>query len=126
MTADSISMLSEAYATGKPVHMFDLGAGSLSMRHDALVAIGERAQARDLARQDKDRSDLSLGALAYRALMRWGWKHLSRDISQMHLRLARSGRMTWLGDPARPASDTAPPSDMARAVARIKALLGRD
>lgn len=126
VTADSISMLSEAYATGKPVHMFDLGAGSLSMRHDALVAIGERAQARDLARQDKDRSDLSLGALAYRALMRWGWKHLSRDISQMHLRLARSGRMTWLGEPVRPASDTTPPSDMARAVARITALLGRD
>lgn len=126
VTADSISMLSEAYATGKPVHMFDLGAGTLSMRHDALVAIDERAQARDLARRDDDRPDLSLGALAYRALMRWGWKHLSRDISQMHLRLARSGRMTWLGEPARPAADSLPPSDMARAVARINALLGRD
>jgi mitochondrial fission protein ELM1 len=125
VTADSISMLSEAYATGKPVHMFDLGAGTLSMRHDALVAIGERAQARTLARQDDDRPDLSLGALAYRALMRWGWKHLSRDISQMHLRLARSGRMTWLGEPSRPVTDTPPPSDMARAVARINALLGR-
>ena len=125
VTADSISMLSEAYATGKPVHMFDLGAGTLSMRHDALVAIGERAQARTLARQDGDRPDLSLGALAYRALMRWGWKHLSRDISQMHLRLARSGRMTWLGEPSRPVTDTPPPSDMARAVVRINALLGR-
>ncbi len=125
VTADSISMLSEAYATGKPVHMFDLGAGTLSMRHDALVAIGERAQARALARHDPDRPDLSLGALAYRALMRWGWKHLSRDISQMHLRLARSGRMTWLGEPVRPASDTPPPTDMARAVDRINALMGR-
>ena len=125
VTADSISMLSEAYATGKPVHMFDLGAGTLSMRHDALVAIGERAQARALARHDPDRPDLSLGALAYRALMRWGWKHLSRDISQMHLRLARSGRMTWLGEPVRPASDTPPPSDMARALDRINALMGR-
>lgn len=125
VTADSISMLSEAYATGKPVHMFDLGAGTLSMRHDALVAIGERAQACALARHDPDRPDLSLGALAYRALMRWGWKHLSRDISQMHLRLARSGRMTWLGEPVRPASDTPAPSDMARALDRINALMGR-
>ena len=125
VTADSISMLSEAYETGKPVHMFDLGAGTLSMRHDALVAIGERAQARALARHDPDRPDLSLGALAYRALMRWGWKHLSRDISQMHLRLARSGRMTWLGEPVRPASDTPAPSDMARALDRINALMGR-
>lgn len=125
VTGDSISMLSEAYATGKPVHMFDLGAGSLSMRHDALVAIGARMQARDLAQRDHDRPDLSLGALAYRALMRWGWQHLSRDISQMHLRLARSGRMTWLGETPSPAADTPPPSDMARAVARVRALLGR-
>lgn len=126
VTADSISMLSEAYATGKPVHMFDLGAGALSMRHDALMAIGEPAQARALARQDHDRPDLSLGALAYRALMRWGWKHLSRDISQMHLRLVQSGRMRWLGEPQGAAQTTPPSSDMARAVARVNALFGLD
>ena len=55
--------------------------------------------ARALARQDRDRPDIAPGALAYRALMRWGWQHLSRDISRMHLRLVQSGRMGWLGDP---------------------------
>ena len=35
VTADSISMIAEACATGKPVQMFDFGAGSLPMRDDA-------------------------------------------------------------------------------------------
>lgn len=124
VTADSISMLSEAYATGKPVHMFDLGAGALSMRRDMFLALGEIEQAQALRQEDKDRPDLALGALAYRALMRWGWKHLSRDISQMHLRLVQSGRMDWLGKVAVASHATPPPSDMTRAVARINALMG--
>lgn len=125
VTADSISMLSEAYATGKPVHMFDTGAGRLGMRHDMHLAAGERRAARALARQDGDRPDVAAGALAYRALMRWGWRHLTRDISQMHLRLVRSGRMVWLGDP--PASpEGVPSSDLQRAVVRIEDLMGQE
>ncbi len=123
VTADSISMLSEAYATGKPVHMFDTGAGRFGMRHDMHVAAGEAELARALARQDRERPDLAPGPLAYRALMRWGWQHLTRDISRMHLRLVRSGRMVWLGDP--PASPHASrSSDLQRAVARIADLMG--
>lgn len=123
VTADSISMLSEAYATGKPVHMFDTGAGTLGMRHDMAAAAGDAA-AQALARQDRDRPDMAPGALAYRALMRWGWRHLTRDISQMHLRLVRSGRMVWLGDP--PPRQTVPSSDLQRAVARIEDLTGAE
>ena len=123
VTADSISMLAEAYATGKPVHMFDTGAGMLGMRHDMFAAAGETERAQAVARRNTDRPDLAPGPLAYRALMRWGWKHLTRDISHMHLRLVRSGRMVWLGDP--PASETASPSsDLQRAVARIHDLMG--
>jgi len=64
VTADSISMLSEAYATGKPVHMFDTGAGRFGMRHDMAVAAGEVAAAQALVRQDHDRRDMAPGALA--------------------------------------------------------------
>ena len=124
VTADSISMLSEAHGTGKPVHMFDTGAGRLSMRHDMHVAAGNLELARALARQDRDRPDIAPGALAYRALMRWGWQHLSRDISRMHLRLVQSGRMGWLGDPPPEGAAAAAPSDLARAIARIEALTG--
>lgn len=120
VTADSISMLSEACATGKPVHMFDTGAGRFSMRRDMRLAEG-RAAGRDLVETD-DRPDLALGPLAYRALMRWGWQHLTRDISQIHARLVRSGRAVWLGDPSAPVT-AAGPSDLHRAVARIHDLM---
>ena len=125
VTADSISMLAEAHATARPLHMFDTGAGRLSMRHDMHLAAGERAAARSLARADPDRPDHSPGATAYRALIRYGWSYLSRDISRMHLQLIRSGRAVWLGDPApMPRAQTAP-DDMSRAVAAIRALIPR-
>ena len=123
VTADSISMLAEACATGKPVHMFDTGAGRFSMRHDMLKAAGDVAAARAMARQDKDRPDLAPGALAYRGLMRWGWKFLTRDISRIHLRLIRSGRTVWLGDPPPPTPETVSQSDLQRAIERIHALM---
>lgn len=123
VTADSISMLAEAHATGRPVHMFDISAGRYAMRHDMLCAAGERAAARALARADPDRPDHAPGPGAYRALMRYGWSYLSRDISRMHLRLVRSGRMVWLGDAPPPARDGQEPSDMERAVAAIRALI---
>ena len=126
VTADSISMLSEAYATGKAVHMFDPGAGRFSMRRDMAIALGETERAEAMLRNDEDRPDLSLGSLAYRGLMRWGWKHLSRDISQMHLRLVQSGRMGWLGQPVPAAKQAPPPSDMERAIARIGQLMGTE
>lgn len=125
VTADSISMLAEAHATGKPLHMFDISAGRHAMRHDMLCAAGDSAAARAFASADPDRADHAPGARAYRALMRHGWSYLSRDISRLHLRLVRSGRAVWLGDPlpAAPAPDG--PDDMARATAAIRALIPR-
>lgn len=120
VTADSISMLSEACATGKPVHMFDTGAGRLSMRRDMDLAEGRAA--RPDPDGTGDRPDLALGPLAYRALMRWGWKHLTRDISQIHARLAGSGRAVWLGDAPVPRV-VAEQSDLQRAVARVRHLM---
>jgi mitochondrial fission protein ELM1 len=105
VTADSISMLSEACATGKPVHMFDLGTGAAAMR--------VQAEAGD--------NDLRLSALLYRALMRWGPQRLSRDIRLVHDRLLREGRARWLGETG--AAGAAPGlQDIDRAVARVKSL----
>jgi hypothetical protein len=100
VTADSIAMLSEACATGKPVDMFDLGG----MRE----------------RVDQPR-DFRLGGLLYRALMNWGWMPLTRDISLVHKELVASGRTAWLGGERRPlrVQDS---TDMARAVRAVKRL----
>lgn len=120
VTADSISMLSEACATGRPVHMFDTGAGRFSMRRDMDLAEGRAA--RPDPDGTGDRPDLALGPLAYRALMRWGWRHLTRDISRIHTRLAGSGRAVWLGDAPVPGG-VVEQSDLQRAVARVQDLM---
>lgn len=113
VTADSISMLSEACATGKPVWMFDLGVGRRSMSGDPQLNAGWA-------------NDLSLSSLAYRALMKWGWQRLSRDITLVHRQLVNSGRAAWLGGSARPATAMLPQQDMHSALTRIRALMGMD
>jgi len=97
VTADSVAMLSEACATGKPVYLFDPN------------------------RQPEAR-DLRLGGIAYRLLMRIGPQRLTRDVGQVHARVLAAGHAAWLGESA--ADGTAgPPDDMARAVARVRRLL---
>ncbi len=103
VTADSIAMLSEACATGKPVKMFDLGG----MRR------GEASMPRDFR----------LGGSLYGALLRWGWKPLTRDITLVHEQLTRAGFATWLDENLSSARVPAE-SDMQRAVAAVRALLG--
>jgi len=102
VTADSIAMLSEACATGKPVDMFDLGG----MREGV----------------DQPR-DFRLGGMLYRALMNWGWKRLTRDIRLVHTQLQASGHAAWLGSERVPlrAQDS---TDMVRAVTAVKRLFG--
>lgn len=110
VTADSISMLSEACATGRPVYMFDLGSGKQAMR------VGDTGSDTD--------NDFRLGGLMYRALIRWVWQRLSRDISLVHDNLVRSGRGRWLGAPdLEPATETR--SDMEAAVAAVRGLFGQ-
>ena len=102
VTADSIAMLSEACATGKPVHMFDLGG----MRLDQSVA-----------------RDFRLGGFFYDLLMKFFWQRLSRDITLVHTRLQDSGLASWLGTPRSNVSAVAA-SDMDRALAGVQGLFG--
>ena len=104
VTGDSIAMLSEACATGRPVQMFDLGG----MR-EGIAA--ER--------------DFRVGACLYAGLLRWGWQPLSRDITLVHRQLADSGRVTWLGEEPAASPPEAGNADMARAVAAVRRLLGQ-
>jgi len=103
VTADSISMLSEACATGKPVWMAPLGGYGYPMREDQILPV-----------------DFRLSALGYSGMMRWGHKRLSRDIRLVHQRLLEQGRVAWLGEAV--AASTVQSDDMTRAVQRIKAL----
>jgi mitochondrial fission protein ELM1 len=100
VSADSIAMLSEACATGKPVFMFDLGGMQEAV---------------------KTPRDFRWTGVLYDFLMRFLWQRLSRDITLVHRELLTSGRAAWLGQPAA-APAHAPTSDMDRAVAAVKRL----
>ncbi|VAW72502.1 DUF1022 domain-containing protein [hydrothermal vent metagenome] len=103
VTADSISMLSEACATGKPVWMAPLGGQGYPMRADQEIPV-----------------DFRFSALMYSGMMRWGHPRLSRDIRLVYQRLLEQGRVAWLGEPA--ASSTAQSNDLVHAVERVRAL----
>jgi len=104
VTADSISMLGEACATGKPLYMADLGGYGYPMRPECPAE-----------------ADFRLSGLTYRWLMRFGPLRLSRDIRLVHRQLLAEGRAVWLGQPSQPPA-TGSLSDMQRAVSRVRAL----
>lgn len=121
VTADSVSMMTEACATGKPVHLFDLGVGWSSMRA-SLGLPGEAAAARP--RLGEWLHDFDLKARFYRFVLQHAPARVTRDIRLIHADLVASGRATWLGEPLRTASPP-PLDDKARAVARVRALMAR-
>ncbi len=103
VTADSIAMLSEACATGKPVFMFDLGG----------MQPGGNTGPRDFR----------LGGVLYGILMRFLWQRLSRDITLVHRRLQELGLAAWLGSPPAGAGAKVV-NDMDRALRSVRQLLG--
>lgn len=105
VTGDSIAMLSEACATDKPVAIFDLGG------------------MRDL--HDRTVRDFRIGGMLYALLLRWFWQPLSRDITLVHTQLCKLGCAAWMEES--PVASTEPvQTDMARAVASVRNLLGQD
>lgn len=107
VSGDSIAMLSEAVATGRPVRIIDLGAGPWSMG-----SVAGRASTVE---------DLNFTARWYRGLMRYGHRRWTRDITLVHSLVVSSGQAAWLGEPMR-GEGQVPQSDMDAAVARIEAL----
>ncbi len=104
VSADSVSMLSEACATGKPVYMAELAAYGHPMR-----------PASDIG------GDFRMAALAYSTMMRFGPPRLSRDLRLVHRALLEQGRAVWLGE--RFERLPPPPGDeIGRAVRRVLAL----
>jgi len=99
VTSDSIAMLSEAAATGRPVHIFDLAAK---------------------AREGRDRT---LKSVSYRAMMRCLPRRLSRDLGLFHDAFVAAGHGTWSSD-AGPTPREAVGREIETTVARVRALLG--
>jgi len=104
-TFDSISMLSEASATGKPLYLFDLDRDHAPGAAEAL-------------------RDHTLETLGYRLLLRFGPRRLGRDISLVHDRIIAEGRAVWLGERHHGRS-VEPSPDVERAVERVRQLFSQ-
>lgn len=116
VTGDSIAMLSEACATGKPVYIFDLGTGKDAMRWPATTSAENTAGTIE--------TDFRLAALFYKWLMRFGPQRLTRDIRLVHQQLISTGQAAWLGDKFPTGQHGNPPDSVRRAVDSIRSLLG--
>lgn len=118
VTADSMSMLAEAIASGKPTHIFDLSRGKGSRRpprpEDGRIA--RRTVVERLA-------DFRFQAVMYTLGMHALPSRLTRDVRIIHTRQVEAGRAVWLGQP-RPDGDRAPPPivDLERAANAVRVL----
>ena len=117
VTADSVSMMTEACATGRPVYLYDTGEGRTSMKRNPWL--DGKHEPGSAARRPLDRWHLK--AWIYRSTMRLGPQRLTRDIRIVQQLLIDSDRAVWLGD-GHPKTLPRPLDDMPRAVARVRAL----
>ena len=113
VTGDSISMLSEASAAGKPVYLFDIEEGAQAMRADdgqgGFPPIDWRGR--------------DLETTAFRLLMRHAPTRWSRDLRIVHRHLVQHGIASWLGETPRPATSRTG-SGLSSTAARVRQLFG--
>ena len=112
VTSDSMSMLVEAIATGKPVFIFDIA-------QDRAATGGGQEQERPRRGWLPTRRALlfHLGRLL-------GPTQLARDVGAIHRAQIAAGRAVWLGEPWPPDQRPSPLPDTARAAARVRELFG--
>ncbi|MFZ1413991.1 MAG: mitochondrial fission ELM1 family protein [Defluviicoccus sp.] len=111
VTGDSMSMLTEACATRKPVYIFDLGEGRNAMRLDA-PSQPFRWRAVEATH---------VKAFLYRQVLQFGPVRLGRDIRIIHRDLIEAKRAVWLGERF-PEGPLPPLECLERAVAGVRAL----
>ena len=117
VTADSISMITEACATGKPTYLFDIEEGQRSMRaEEAMARTGAKLPAPYWKGAD-------LESTLWRIGLRFGPDWWTRDIRIVHRALTASNRVAWLGEPPLQPRAADPMQDLHRAVARIRSLM---
>lgn len=117
VTCESMSMLTEACATRKPVYMFDLHTGPENRWGllESLIGPVDTSRWRRLRR-------LRLQPVVFRIAFAIGPARMTRDVRIIHRALIDAGRAAWLGEPFPPGPPPPPLEDVARAVAQIKAM----
>jgi mitochondrial fission protein ELM1 len=117
VTGDSMSMLTEACATRKPVHIFDLGVGRTAMREQGPTQI------MTAVKEGRVFEKAHLQAFIYRMGMHVGPKRMTRDIRIVHQVLVDNAMAVWLGDRF-PEGQPPGVDSVTHAVARVRGLFG--
>jgi mitochondrial fission protein ELM1 len=114
VTGESVSMLSEACATRKPVYVFDLERGAT---HTCASPLSRRLWGMW--------QRLRIAPLVHRLGMRHGPTQIRRDIQAIHRQLEACGRAVPLDQPFPTGPPPPPLDDLERTVARVRALFPR-
>ena len=121
VTGDSISMLVEVAALGKPLAIFPLPTGLLGGVDQARRVLLRKLF--DLRRETRaDRVRQWLARLVYR-FDYFGLLNGTRDFRYFHQLLVERHLAVWVGEPFR-IGGTVPPDDLEVVVRRIRALVG--
>jgi mitochondrial fission protein ELM1 len=118
VTSESMSMLTEACATRKPVYMFDLDTGP-ELKWPLLEPLIGRVPTPSWTRRLRR---LRYQPLVHRIGTATGPRRLTRDVRTIQDRLIAAGRAVWLGQEFPPGRQPPPLDDLERAVARVKGL----
>ena len=121
VTGESVSMLTEACVTGKPIYIYDFGRGSDSMQYGDGNPGGGIWEA-FFVHRGKDRWRILIHKLA----MRFSSKRMQRNISAIHAYLVSSGRAVWLGQSFPDNKNRQFIDSIEKTVARIKSQFGLD
>ncbi len=114
VTADSISMISEAIATGKPVLLFDIDEGRFGLRAEdgrsPLPPPGWRGRTAE--------------STAFRILMRLAPARWTRDLRVVHRAVTEAGLARWLGHKAAVPAAVSPGASLQQSLLRVRQLFG--
>jgi uncharacterized protein len=117
VTCESMSMLAEACASLKPVYMFDLHT-----RRENRWRLLESVIGKVGASRWRRLRRLRFQPLLFRIAMAIGPTRLTRDVRIIQRALVAQGRAVWLGETFPEGPPPPPLDDVARAVARVRAL----
>lgn len=118
VTADSISMMSEAIASRKPVLLFDIEDGPYAMRGEK----GQAGKSGDLP--PISWRGRSASATLFRLLINHAPPRFSRDLRIVQRDLVTGGYAQWLGEASSFTPPPPVPDELGRTVARIRQLFG--